>query len=241
MWSSLLALALVGMLNPIRLGVTLLVTSQPRPLQKLLAYWLGSLTVGIPALLVPLAIVHASPTLSSFAAQWATPTTSPPARWVQVGLGVAAVGAAALLIANARTRQHSSVPNVARPPVDPAPERRTVRRLLGRAHWDNGSVWASWAIGLFMGPAPDVVVFALAIIVASGAALGTQLIAAVVYVVGVLAVVEIILISHLLDPSKTQAALRVLHGWTSARRRQLLVAILAVVGVSMLVHGSGVL
>jgi hypothetical protein len=100
-------------------------------------------------------------------------------------------------------------------------------------------LWVSWAIGLLMGPAPDVVLFALAIIVASGAVIGTQIIGAIAYVVGVLAVVEIILVSYLVTPVKTQAALRRLHDWASAHRLKLLVAVLAVVGLSMLAHGVG--
>jgi Sap, sulfolipid-1-addressing protein len=116
-----------------------------------------------------------------------------------------------------------------------------IRRLLGRAHHalERGHLWVSWAIGLLMGPAPDVVLFALAIIVASGAAISAQVLGAVAYVVGVLAVVEVILVSYLISPAKTQAALRVLHTWTSAHRWKLLVAILAVAGLSMLAHGLG--
>ena len=74
-----------------------------------------------------------------------------------------------------------------------------IRRLLGRAHnaWENGSLWVALVIGMgFGGPAPDVALFVLAIIVASGAAIGTQVSAAIAFVVGVLAVVEITLVSH---------------------------------------------
>jgi Sap, sulfolipid-1-addressing protein len=74
-----------------------------------------------------------------------------------------------------------------------------IRRLLGRAHnaWESGSLWVALVIGMGFGrPAPDVALFVLAIIVASGAAIGTQVSAAIAFVVGVLAVVEITLVSY---------------------------------------------
>ena len=263
MWGSLLALALVGMLNPVRLGVTVQVSSQPRPVPNLFAYWIGSLTMGIPAVVIPLIVLHAS--LNSYSQVWATPGSNPVVRYIQIGLGALALATAAAITVRslARRRQlglsaaggdggpvlvlDSASPGSDQAAPDPRHDAATqsgsaLRRLLERAHdaWEKGSLRVSWAIGLLMGPAPDVVLFALAIIVASGAAIGTQVVAAVVYVVGVLAVVEIILVSYLISPARTQAALRRLHDWTSAHRRKLLVAILTVIGASMLAHGLGI-
>jgi Sap, sulfolipid-1-addressing protein len=264
MWGSLLALALIGMLNPVRLAATLLVSSQPRPVHNLLAYWVGSLTMGIPVLVVPLFVLHFTPALRSFADDWATPGSSSTVRYIQLGLGLLALSSAALITVGSLARRRQPAPSAtvhdntpvlvpdSKPPPAISRQPRSaqdavsegvpaIRRLLGRAHdaWEKGSLWVSWAIGLLMGPAPDVVLFALAIIVASGAVIGTQVIGAIAYVVGLLAVVEIILVSYLVTPAKTQAALRRLHDWTSAHRWKLLVAILAVVGLSMLAHGMG--
>ncbi|WP_084707478.1 GAP family protein [Mycobacterium celatum] len=41
-------------------------------------------------------------------------------------------------------------------------------------------------------------------------------------------------------PAKTQAVLRRLHDWASAHRHQVLIAIFAVVGVSQLAQGTGI-
>ena len=92
-----------------------------------------------------------------------------------------------------------------------------------------------------MGAQPDVVLVVLAIIVTSGAAIGTQISAAIAFVVGTLAIVEIILVSYLATPAKTQAVLRQLHDWALAHRRKILVAIFAVVGVSLVAHGMGII
>jgi Sap, sulfolipid-1-addressing protein len=71
-WSTVLGLALLVTVNPVRLGVILLVISRPRPVQNLFAYWVGSLMVGIPSFLVPLMVLHVTPTFASFTKDLAT-------------------------------------------------------------------------------------------------------------------------------------------------------------------------
>ena len=65
-------LALLATLNPLRLGIVLLVISRPRPVQNLLAYWVGCLTVSVFYLLIPLMVLHFTPTFNSFTQIWAT-------------------------------------------------------------------------------------------------------------------------------------------------------------------------
>ncbi|OBI24198.1 hypothetical protein A5709_17360 [Mycobacterium sp. E1386] len=77
------------------------------------------------------------------------------------------------------------------------------------------------------GPSPDVILTVLAIIVPSGAATSAQLGAAITFVIGMLAVVEIILVSYLITPVKTKAVLGLLHDWAVSQRRKLLVATFA--------------
>ena len=127
-------------------------------------------------------------------------------------------------------------------PPDAATEGGSVvRRLLRRVRsaWENGSVWVAFVIGVAMGPSLDGVVFVLAIIVASGASFGVQITAAITFVIAMLAVEEVILVSHLVRPAKTQAFLRRLHDWALAHRRKLVVAIFAVVGISLMAQGMG--
>ena len=83
------------------------------------------------------------------------------------------------------------------------------------------------------------VLLVLTTIVASGAAIGTQVSLALAWVVGMFAVVEIILVSHVAAPAKTEAVLRLLHNWILAYRRQVLIAMIAVIGVAMVAYGMG--
>jgi Sap, sulfolipid-1-addressing protein len=271
MWSSVLGLALLAALHPMRLAIILLMISRPRPVQNLLAYWVGSLIVGVPALLVPLMVLHFTPMFRSFAQDLATPATgtSSTVRHIQIGMGVLALSIAALMTVrfSARPRAHLPTPGgntstlvldsntptaISRLPgrAQDAPTEggSAIRRLLGRANdawkslwvaWENGSLWVALVLGLIMVPG-DGILFVLAILVGSGAAIGTQVSAAIAFVVGWLAVVEIILVTYLATPAKTQAALRLLHDFAQAHRRKTLVATLAVVGVLGVARGMGI-
>ena len=77
------------------LGVILLVTSRRRPMQNLLAYWVGCVAVGLLSLLIPLMVLHVTPTFASFTKEWANPATNPTTRQIEIGMGVLALSIAA--------------------------------------------------------------------------------------------------------------------------------------------------
>ena len=78
MWGELLGLALLVSLNPMLVGFILLVISRPRPVQNLLAFWVGCLIVNVPAYLVSLMVLHLVPTFTSVARDLATSDQGPP-------------------------------------------------------------------------------------------------------------------------------------------------------------------
>jgi Sap, sulfolipid-1-addressing protein len=94
-------------------------------------------------------------------------------------------------------------------------------------------------IGFWAGPNPFLVIFALTTILASGATIGMQIGAAIVFILETLAVVEIVLLSNLVTPTKTQALLRLLNDWARAYRRQILVAMFTLVGLARVAQGVG--
>jgi hypothetical protein len=269
--SSVLVLAFLGALHPVRLALTLLVISRARPVQNLLAFWVGCMTGFIPFVVVPLTLLHVTPMSRSLPQDWTPGSTS---GHIQVGAGVFALSIAALVTVRSLTRRRqraqlatreatrgrhrkggttstlvldSNRPTAISRLVSRAQEAPTeggsaFRRLLRRVHnaWENGSLWVAYLIGFgFGGPQPDSALFVVAIIVGSGAAIGKQVIAVIGFVVGMLALQEIVLVSYLATPAKTQAVLRRLHFWALTYRRQILVAILVVVGVTMVARGMG--
>jgi hypothetical protein len=263
-------------LDPLRLGLLLLLITRPRPLQSLLVYWVGAMTASVPYMLVPLTVLHVAPGFRSVAQHLASQAIfgSPTVRHIQFGMGVVALSIAALMAVRLRAGQHAyaATPAVtASPlvadsntltaisqPLDRAPDAPTeggspIRRLGARAlgawqrlwlramgAWETESPRAALIVGLLSGPPPVTVLLVLTTIMASGAAIGTQVGLALAWVVGMFAVVEIILVSYLASPTKTETALRLLHDWVLAHRRQVWIAVIAVVGVVSLAYGMGV-
>ncbi|MFZ0902705.1 MAG: GAP family protein [Mycobacterium sp.] len=268
MWSSLLVLALPIALDPVRLGLNLLLVSRPRPAQNLLMYWVGCALVGFFLLLIPILVLHFTPTFSSFVHDLANPTTatSSTVRTVEIVVGVLVLFIAAFLAVRYLARQRAQLPKpgaststLVADSDAPNPISRLLgrgkdaageggsgsasRRLLSRANaaWESESSWVALAIGFWAGPNPAMVVFGLTTILTSGAALGVQTSAAIVFIVETLAVVEIVLLGNLVAPAKTEALLRRLHDWARFYRRQILVVMLALVGLALMAQGMGII
>jgi hypothetical protein len=265
MWSSVVVLALPIALDPVRLGVNLLLVSRPRPAQNLLVYWVGCVLTSTLLLLVPILVLHFTPTFSSFVHDLANPATtaSSTVRRAEIVLGVLALSVAALLAVRAWARRRAPSPVGAAAALNPVAEddtsnpisrlltrgtddldgtsRSGVRRLLGHAQdaWDSGALWVALVVGFWAGPNPSLVLFALTTILTSGAAIGMQIAVAIAFVVETLAIVEIVLVSNLVTPAKTQAFLRLLHDWVRARRQQVLVAMLSLIGLALVAQGTG--
>lgn len=261
-WGSLLGLAFLFAINPVLLAVIVLLISRPRPVPNLLAYWAGTVLVNIPCLLVPLIVVHFAPTLTTLGTDSGSPGTNSAGRYIQLGIGVLMLSIAALMaVRSARQRAKAPVPAENSPvlvldtdtsetissPFGRAHDRATeggsvFRRLLHRMQdaWESGALWVAFVFGLCGFPPPLLVLFVDTTIVASGAPIGTQVIAVLVFVIAMFAVVEMTLVSYLVAPTKTLAVLRPLHDWALAHRRQILITIFTVVGLFQLARGIGI-
>ncbi|BBY00726.1 GAP family protein [Mycobacterium seoulense] len=259
MWGSVLGLGILAALNPVRLGLALLMISRPRPGPNLLAYWVGGLTVCVPELLAPLMLLNFTSAFGSFRHGSAGPAASSTLPHIQIGLGVLRLSIAALMAVRFWTRRRAearatsrstpgpgapiAVPRFLSRAQDVSPEDRSgLRRLLHRAHraWEKGSLWIAWVIGLASVPV-DGVLFILAIIVASRAAVATQVSASIAFVLLMYSVVEMILVGYVAAPARTHAVLRQLHDWVRAYHRQILVTVFTVVGVTQLAQGMQIL
>jgi hypothetical protein len=260
MWGSLLVVALGAALNPVRLGLALLVISRPRPLQNLVAYWAGCLIGAIQAVLIPLTLLRVTPMFDFLADGLATNSV---VAQIRIGVGVLVLSIAAVMIIQSlmRRRQKAHMPISGGDPSNQALDKSThpaisrllsrlqdtpaeggsaFRRLLRRVRdaWENGALWVAFVIGFYLGgPEPDVLIFLFAIVLTSGATIGTQVAAVIVYALVMLAVVEIIIVSYLVTPARTQAMVQRLHDWALAHRRKILVAMCAVGGVVLVTTG----
>lgn len=95
----------------------------------------------------------------------------------------------------------------------------------------------AFAVGLLSTVPPVDYLVVLIMIVSSRAAIGTQLGAVVIFTLVVLVLVEVPLVSYLVMPAKTQAAMLQLEKWALPHRRRILIVVPAVVGLMLVTAG----
>jgi hypothetical protein len=251
---TMLVLALAMATDPVRLGVTLLLISRPRPILNLFVYWVGAMFVGVASAVVVLTMMRdfAPALLHDLSNLVATAAV----RHVQVVVGVLALLAAMLITTGLPARQRLGlqvpVPVPVEVPVpvglagDPSsmllqPSSPTgIALLLDRTKGalKGESLWVALAAGLGTGPAPLEYLVALVAILASGGDIGRQIGAAVLFNIVMQAVCEITLVSYLAAPTKTQAIIGHLNGWVGTHRRRILSFIIGAAGVCLVAAGS---
>jgi hypothetical protein len=240
MWGTVLALALYAGVDPVRIGIAVLLCSRPRPVVHLVALWLGGMVVGVVVGLAVLFGLHDLALAVMHRVELAANSST--VGHIQIAMGVLALLVAAPIAVGFSARQRAAVAPSTVPGEDPS--RRTAptafSRLSTRAldALQAGPPWVSFLIGV--GLTTDFrYLAALVAILASGTALGTQVSAAAIYTVVGLAFAEIPLASHLAAPAQTHAVMSRLHDWVKARWRLVLGVIVAVLGVVLMTTGMG--
>lgn len=242
MWGIVLWMALVTAPDPIRMGIAILLISRPRPLLNLLAFWLGGMAAGMVAGFGALLLLHDS--LPGRVHGVTSTLTGLSGGHTQIAIGVlflvaAAVGAVRLARQRARALipgggSSASMPQQ-RPPTALSELWNRVRNTL-----ESGNPWVAFVVGLGQATPPVQYLAALTAIIASGAAIGAQLSAAVAFTVVVLMFVEVPLISYLVAPARTEAITLQANNWMRAHSRQIFVVGAGVMGGVMVAKGMGV-
>ncbi|UQX09334.1 GAP family protein [Candidatus Mycobacterium methanotrophicum] len=232
MWSTVLVLALMASTDPLRLGVAVVMISRPRPVLNLLVFWLGGMTTGVFAALILLVLLRDSTKM--IARTVSSATASPVARHIQLGAGVLALLIAVVMATGLVARQSGRVPvQVAEQLSTAQPRLPTAFSLLPtrvKEALECRFLWVAFVAGLGSATNPVEFLAAIAAILASGAAVGTQFAAGVAFTVVVLAVIEIPLVSYLATPAKTEAFMLRLHNAVRSHRPRILTAVIAVSG-----------
>jgi len=230
MWCTVLLLALVATVDPVRLGTSVVLYSRPRPVRHLVTFWLGGLTISAVVALSVLFGVRDFALRTVHRVQLAAASST--AGDIQIAAGalvllIAAVAAG--FLPRQRTR-------LVMPPVTST----AVSRLSMRVHdaLRAGPLWVPFVLGA--GLLMDFrYLAALTAILASGVATGTQVSAAALYTVVTLAFIEIPLASQLAAPELTGQVMSQVHGWVKARRQQVSVLVIALLGVFLMTRGMG--
>ena len=222
-------MALAAMIDPLRVGVTVLVISRPRPVLQLLAFWFGGMVMGLAVGLGALFLLRnrALELMQDVPGAGDNSTVA----FVEIGVGVLALLIAGLIAAGFPRRKDTS-----------QPRNSALSRVTARAGHAlrGGSLWVAFAAGVALAT-PLQYVAALAAILVSDADAATQIGALLVYHFVVLAFAEIPLLSSLVAPAKTYAVMLRLHDWVVVRRRQLAAVIVAAISVLLVVNGVAAL
>ena len=212
MWVTLLVMAVVISLEPLRVGLAALMLDRARPPRHLLAFLCGGLAMGSA---VGAVVLFALRPVLLGSKQLALPK-------VQLVTGVLALLVAAVMASGVRLHRRR------RPDEHPSRFRRLVT---------SDSPWLAAAAGLCIAlPSVDSLA-PLAVILASGVSATAALTALLLFQVVAFLPVEIPLLAYLVAPRRTREAVDAVQRWLRARRRREVAALVAVLGTVLVVAG----
>ena len=247
MWATVLLMAIVGMADPVRIGAVALMLSRTRPMSLLLAYFTAAFAAN---LIVGGTVLFLLRDIRLAATASAAAKTDLAIGLLTLLVGVFVVwGFPALLRYRVRTRHtglsgaegdvaviHGGTTAIEQPAVQRLPG---FMKLLARlqAALRNDSLVVGWAVGLVMGVPPAYYLVAIGAILASGAAVESQILGLLLYNLVAFAVAEIPIVSFSVAPEATRARLEQLHIWTKAHYRLVLGTLAVAVGILFIVTG----
>jgi hypothetical protein len=234
MLGTVLVFALLAATDPIRIGVAVLLISRPRPLLNLLAFWVGGMLTGVGvAVGVLLVLRNVVPLIGQ---EVAATAASPAVRSLQLAMGAVAILAAIVIGSGVRVGQRMRRPPT---PVGSPSQPHALARMSARLSraLEGGSPTIAFAAGLVSATPPVECLIVLAAITASGAAIGAQIAAAVLFTVLTFAIVEIPLVGFLVAPTTTFALVLRVQQWAQARRRRILALLMGLSGVFLMSAG----
>lgn len=236
MWSAVVVLSLVVAMDPIRIGITALLISRPRPMLNLLAFWLGGMAAGITvALVVLLCLRELSLSVMRVVV---SASNSPIVAHIQVVVGMLAVLIAARVWASKRAPVPVTGNGASIAVLQPSTAIAS-RPLSIRGRLECGSLVVAFVAGLGLATPPVEYLAAIMAILASTATATAQIGAALMFTVVAFTVVEIPLISYLATPAKTLAIVQRLNDWISVHRHAILAIVLGGFGLYLVVTGMG--
>lgn len=251
MWQMVLYMGFGMALDPARLGLALVMLSRKRPMTNLFAFWLGGIVAAAAVALAVLlfirefaiVVIHSA---GAMAQDFREATVVLSGGRLQVIVGVIILLLAARSVARSRAQAGIPVP-VGGPGMPtmvleqrpPGLVARTSARMQEMLNCD--VVWPAFLVGIATSVPPLESLIALTFIMASGSGIGTQLSAFFVFVLLVLAVIEIPLIAHLTVPQKTEQVMLRVQNWVRTYRRQMTLTILFGVGCIFLAQGVAAL
>ena len=241
MWGTVLLMAVVVGIDPVRIGAVAYMLTRTKPLRLLLGYFVGGFGL---SLIIGVVVVFVLKDIKIGKSSSIPPQTE------------IAVGALSLLISIlvgtgvsetlrekvfARHPQ-AQVPDLnsptspgaagteAMPGFDKLPNR--VKTVLSKE-----SPWVAWVAGIAVGTPNAYYLAAIAAILKSGVGAVTQVAALVVFNVVAFAQAGVPLVSYLIAPETTRTRVQQLYTWLSAHQRSVLSVLTGLIGIYLVIVG----
>ena len=232
MWSTVLVMAVVAAVDPLRIGVVAFMLSRSRPVRLLLPFFLFAFTANVA---VGAAVVFVFKNVTGDGS-----SNMPPG--VEIGIGVVALMISVLSITGVLERLVTSVRE-----RRTAPGAASADSVPGLSKLPDGmqaalrgeAPWAAGLLGLINGFPTPYYLAAMAAALTSGAAVTEQMAAMVVFnLVGFLAAI-IPIISFWVAPAATRSGVERIYEWMGIHHRLVVAVIAGAVGVYFLATGIG--
>jgi len=241
-WGTVLLMAVVAGLDPVRIGAVVFMLSRRRPLSLLAAYFIGGFGVSL--------IIGGVLVFVLGNADIGKSSSVPPGVEIAVGalaLLVAvlvATGIAARLRDKVEARHHSDSDSDSAKPAD-AGAAHSVEQLPGFAKLPrraqnalrSESPWIAWVAGVAVAMPTAYYLAAIAAILKSGVGTGGQVGALLVFNLIAFAVAGIPLASFAIAPDATRARIDQLYSWVTTHQRVVITTVSGVVGVYLILIG----
>ncbi|ORW91900.1 hypothetical protein AWB92_17170 [Mycobacterium sp. IEC1808] len=253
MWTCVLIMGLGLAIDPVRLGLVVVLLSRKRPMVNLLAFWLGGIASGVAIAIGVLVLMHeaALGAIRQAAAVIAAVRSEViifSGGRLQITFGLLALLLVAVVTARARAAAREPVTPVtvgggAATLVDEPRSRNPFVRLGARAQamLDSDLLWPAFVVGAASSFPPYEGAVLLAVIMASGVGVSTQFSAFIIFTLLVLALIEIPLVAFLAVPEKTEAIMLRVQNGLRTYRLQITQLIFGGTGILLLSQGIAAL
>jgi len=239
MWGTVLLMAVVAGLDPVRIGAVAYILTRPKPMRLLTAYFVGGFGVSL--------IVGGVIVFVLEEANVGKSSSVPPEIEVAVGAlallvsVLVATGVAGRLRDRAEARKaHGSEQASAAEGEKSGIEKLPGFEKLPQRAQDalrSESPWIAWIAGVAVGMPTAYYLAAIASILKSGVGTGGQIGALLVFNLIAFAVAEVPLVSFTIAPEATRTRLDQLYQWVSTHQRVVIATLAGIVGVYLLAVG----
>ncbi|OBK44997.1 GAP family protein [Mycobacterium kubicae] len=249
MWTVVVVCGLGMAFDPVRVGLAVIMMSRRKPFRNLMAFWLGGIAAGVGIGLAALVLMRdvtltALHVLGDAFTNFRTATVIFSGGRLQIVFGVLAFLMLAVMTIRARAATQLSIAGAgvgegtSTTLVEERPANLFQRLAVRSQHMLSGDrLWPAFFVGLSSSFPPYEGWVVIAVIGASGTAVSTQFGALMLFVLMLLAVIEIPLVCYLAVPAKTHAVMERIQTWMRSYRLQITQAIVGFTGVLLLFQG----